>query len=180
MLKVLCTSAPILAFADFTKPFKLHTNASSTGLGAVLYQEQHGKDRVIAYASMALSKSKSHYPVHKLEFLALKWAVTESFQEYLYGNTFALYSVCNSPLTYILTTTKLDATGHRWIAKLTKFNFTVYYHLEKSNVEADVLSRFPWDQNIRADTVEVIFKAAVEGPSVLIKFMPVMRKPSVP
>ena len=45
------------------------------------------------------------------------WAVTESFQEYLYGNTFASYSD-NSPLTYVLTTTKLDATGHRWTSWL--------------------------------------------------------------
>ena len=121
-LKVLWTSAPILAFADFTKPFKLHINASTIKLHAVLYQEQDGKDRVIEYASRALSKSKSHYPVHKLEFLALKWAVTESFQEYLFGNTFVTYSG-NNPLTYVLTTDKLDATGHRWIAKLAKFNF---------------------------------------------------------
>ena len=39
ILKVLCTSTPILAFADFDKTFKLHTNASAIGLGAVLYQE---------------------------------------------------------------------------------------------------------------------------------------------
>ena len=144
--KVLCTSAPILAFADLTKPVKLHTNASAIGLGAVLYQEQDGKDRVIGYASRDLSNSKSHYPAHKLEFLALKWAVTESFQEYLYGNTY-LYSNNNS-LTYVFTNAKWDATGHRWIAKLAKFNFTIYYCLGKSNVEADVLSRIPWDQNI--------------------------------
>ena len=76
MLKVLCTSTLILAFADFTKPFKLHTNANTIRLGVVLYQEQDGKDRVITYASRALSKSESCYPTHKLEFLALKWAVT--------------------------------------------------------------------------------------------------------
>ena len=52
-LKSLGTSTQILAFADFTKPFKLHTNASTIGLGAVLYQEQDGKDRVIAFASKA-------------------------------------------------------------------------------------------------------------------------------
>ena len=77
VLKALCTSAPILAFADFTKPFKLHMDASTTGLGAILYQEQDGTNQVIGYASQALSKSESHYPAHKLEFLALKWAVTK-------------------------------------------------------------------------------------------------------
>ena len=56
-LKVLCTSAPILAFADFTKPFKLHSNAIAIRLGTILYQEQDGKNRVIVYASRALSKS---------------------------------------------------------------------------------------------------------------------------
>ena len=111
MLKGVCTSAPILAFADFIKPFKLHTNASAIRLGAVLYQEWDGKDRVICYASRALSRSESHYPTHKLEFLALKWAVAESFLEYLYGNTFTSYSE-NNPLTYVLTTAKLDAMGH--------------------------------------------------------------------
>ena len=66
--KVLCTSAPIVAFADFSNPFKLHTNASAIGFGAILYQEHDGKDGVISYASRALSKSESHYPAHKLEF----------------------------------------------------------------------------------------------------------------
>ena len=169
MLKVLCTSAPILAFADFTKPFKLHTDVSTIGLGAILYQEQDGKDRVIVYASRALSKSEFCYPRHKqLEFLALKWAATESFQEYLYGNTFTVYSD-NNPLTYVLTTAKIDATGHRWIAKLAKFNFMVYYHLGKSNIEADALSRISWDENIRAEVTEAIFKAAVEDQNVLIE-----------
>ena len=80
------------------------------------------------------------------------------FQGYLYGNTFALYSN-NNPLTYVQTTTKLDATGHRWIAKLAKFNFMIYYHSGKSNIEVDALSRIPWDQNIRAEAVKAIFKA---------------------
>ena len=55
MLKILCTSTPMLAFADFTKPFKLHSDASTIGLGAILCQEQDGKERVIAYATSSLS-----------------------------------------------------------------------------------------------------------------------------
>ena len=49
---------PILAYANYYKPFKLHTDACSLRLGAVLYQsDKSGLDRVIAYASRTLSKS---------------------------------------------------------------------------------------------------------------------------
>lgn len=68
-------SAPVLAFADPKLPYVLHTDACDVGLGAALYQEQGGKLRVIAYASRGLSKSEKNYPTHKLEYLALKWAI---------------------------------------------------------------------------------------------------------
>ena len=56
-LKQLCSSTPILAYADYPKPFKLHTDAYNLGLGAVLYQTgKDGLDRVIAYASRTFSK----------------------------------------------------------------------------------------------------------------------------
>ena len=80
---------PILVYADFIQPFKLHTNACGSGLGAILYQTcKDGMDAVIAYASWSLMKAEYHYPTHKLEFRALKWAVVEKFHEYLYGSTF--------------------------------------------------------------------------------------------
>ena len=68
------------------KHFVLHTDASTTGLGAVLYQKQEdGKERVIAYASHTLNKSEWNYNAYKLEFLALKWAFTDRFHEYCQG-----------------------------------------------------------------------------------------------
>ena len=84
-LKAMCVSTPILAYPDYQLPFTLHTDSSTDGLGAVLYQKQDGKLRVIAYASRSVSKAESNYPAHKLEFLALKWAVCEKFHEYLEG-----------------------------------------------------------------------------------------------
>ena len=95
-------------------------------------------------------------------------AYHRKFQGVFYGNTFTSYSD-NNPLTYILTHAKLDATRQRWIAKLTGFSFTIYYHSSKSNVDADALSWIPWDQNIKAEAVEAIFKAAVEGPYALME-----------
>ena len=111
-LKCLCTTASILACANFTKPFKLYTNASRSSLGAVLYQtHDDGTDAVITYTSRSLTKTETHYPTHKLEFLTLKWAMVEKFHKYLYGLTFDIYTN-NNPLMYVLMTAKLDATSH--------------------------------------------------------------------
>ena len=133
-----------MAYADYKRPFVLHTDASTTGLGAVLYQKQDGKERMIAYASWTLNHAEWDYDAHKLEFLALKWAVTDCFHEYLYGATFDVYTD-NNHLTYILGTAKLDATGHRWVASLGPYNFSLHYKPGKLNLNADTLSRIDWD-----------------------------------
>ena len=143
-LKEICSETPILAYADYSKDFRLNTDASELGLGAVLYQVQDdGLERVIGFASRSLTKPERNYDAHRLEFLALKWAVTEKFHEYLYGGKFEVYTD-NNPLTYILTSAKLDATGHRWVAALACYDFKLFYRVGKSNADADALSRIPW------------------------------------
>lgn len=123
-------------------PYVLHTDASTTGLGAAFYQEQNSQTRVIAYASRGLSKSESRYLAHKLEFLALKWAVTEKFADYLHGNQFAVMTDSN-PLTYLLATAKMDAMSYRWLAAVSTFSFKLQYRAGKLNSDADGLSRRP-------------------------------------
>ena len=68
MLKQACCSTPVLGFADYAKPFTLHTDANIEGISAVLHQEDNGVKHVITYASQGLSKSERNYPIHKLEF----------------------------------------------------------------------------------------------------------------
>ena len=136
------TTAPILGFANPKLPYILHTDASTSGLGAAIYQEQQGQKRTIAYASRGLSRCESRYPAHKLEFLALKWAVTEKFHDYLYGRSFLAFTDSN-PLTYILTSAKLDATSYRWLADLSTFEFQLKCRAGKQNQDADGLSRRP-------------------------------------
>ena len=68
----LCSNTPVLAFADYRTPFKIHTAGIGLDLGAVLHQTQgDGYDRVICY-TRSLSKSERRYPKQKLEFIALK------------------------------------------------------------------------------------------------------------
>ena len=153
-LKELCVSTPIPAYPDYQLSFILHTDSSSEGLGAVLYQKQEGKLRVIAYASRSVRKSESNYPAHKLEILALKCAVCEKFHKYLYGSKPFEVSTDNNPLTYVLTSAKLDACGQRWVAKLANYNFIIKYSCGQSNVEADALSRISWP-NVLFDNEEV-------------------------
>ena len=119
-LKRALTSAPILAYPDYSKPFILETDASLKGLGAVL--SQHSDDntvRVIAYASRSLrpgEKSMKDYSSAKIELLALKWSVCEKFKDYLLGSKFTVYTD-NNPLVYVKSS-KLGAAQIRWLSKL--------------------------------------------------------------
>uniref|UniRef100_A0A8C6Q036 Gypsy retrotransposon integrase-like protein 1 n=2 Tax=Nothobranchius furzeri TaxID=105023 RepID=A0A8C6Q036_NOTFU len=134
---------PILGYPDFEQPFILHCDASQEGLGAVLYQRQQDTLAVIAYGSRTLTAPEKNYHLHsgKLEFLALKWAICERFRDYLYyAPPFTVYTD-NNPLTYVLSTAKLNATTHRWVAELADFQFSIKYRPGKVNGDADGLSR---------------------------------------
>ena len=157
-LKDKLTNPPILAYADYSLPFSVHTDACGQGLGAVLYQKQDGVEKVIAYASRGLRQGEKKYPAHKLEFLALKWAVTDKFHDYLMGTTFEVLTDSN-PLTYVLSTAKLDATGHRWVAALANYEFTIKYRPGKQNAAADGLSR----KALLPDTIKAICLSVMAG-----------------
>ena len=124
------------------------------------YQVRDGQKRIIAYASRILSKSERNYPVHKLKFLALKWAITDKFHEYLYG---AEFQGCtdNTPLTYVLMTAKLVATGHRWFAALSNYTFSIIYKSGKGHHDADALSHMKWPEAIEISSQAV--HAVCEG-----------------
>ena len=78
-----------------------------------------------------------------MEFLALKWAITDRFHEYLYGATFDVFTD-NNPLTYILTTAKLDAMGQRWVASLGPYDFDPEDHIERLEGVFEKLAQGSW------------------------------------
>ena len=134
-------SSPVLAFADYTKDFLLETDASKEGLGVVLSQKQaDGHYHLVTYSNLALKTHEKNYHSTKLEFLALKWAITEHFKEYLLYQPFIVRTDHN-PLMYIMTTPNLAATGHHWAGALAKFNFQLEYQKGQDNTVADVLSQ---------------------------------------
>ena len=91
-LKELLTSSPVLKFPDFGRPFILETDASGSGLGAVLAQEQpDGTVHPIAYASRSLQKHEKRYGITELEGLGVVWAVRH-FRPYLYGQKCTVFT----------------------------------------------------------------------------------------
>ena len=160
-LKMCCMMAPVLAFADFEKEFQLETDASSEGLGAVLSQKQpDGKWHPVAFGSRELKGGEAKYHSSKLEFLALKWAITEQFREYLQYRPFTMLTD-NNPLTYVLTMPNLDALGHRWVTALAGYNMTIRYLKGSDNKVADALSRI--EARLDPDTITELLNHAKAG-----------------
>ena len=166
-------SPPILAYPDFEEPFVVHCDASQTGLGAVLYQKQHGSLRVISYASRSLTPAEKNYHLHsgKLEFLALKWAVCDKYREYLYySKPFTVFSD-NNPLSYVLTSAKLNATGMRWVTALSQFQFVVKYRPGKSSDDCDFMSRLHSSELLEKTSVSAILKGVIVNDPVSVNVL---------
>ena len=170
ILREKCVNVPVLAFPNFKKPFLLEMDASGKGLGAVLSQKQDdGRYHPVAYASQTMNETEQCYHSNKQEFLALKWAVTEQFHEYLTPyrknrNEF-IVRTDNNPLTYIFYSAHLDATGHRWVASLADYNFSLEYQKGKDNTVADFLSQME-NRLPEKEVEEALEKVKIPAPGV--------------
>ena len=90
-LKTLLTTSPITAFPDFSQAFRLYTDTSTAGLGAILAQVRDGKERIICCASLSLNQAEKAYPATKLECSAIVWAVAK-FRPYLMAMPFEVFT----------------------------------------------------------------------------------------
>jgi ribonuclease HI len=129
------TTTPVLAQPDVSKPFDIYCDASGTGLGCVLMQD----NRVIAYASRALRVHKQNYPTHDLELAAIIHAL-KIWRHHLMGTKCHIYTDHKS-LKYIFTQADLNMRQRRWLELIKDYNLEVHYHPGKANVVADALSR---------------------------------------
>jgi hypothetical protein len=129
------TTAPVLAQPNNTKPFEVYCDASGTGLGCVLMQD----NRVIAYASRALRPHEQNYPTHGLELAVVVHAL-KIWRHYLMGAHCNIYTNHKS-LKYIFTQADLNMRQRRWLELIKDYDLEVHYHPGKANVVADALSR---------------------------------------
>ena len=142
-LKARLTTSPITAFPDFSQEFRLYTDASTAGLGAILAQVREGKERIICCASRALNKAEKSYPATKLECLAIVWAVAK-FRPYLMAMPFEVFTD-HYALQWLKTMRTGSALLHRWSAALEEYDFTVRHRPGKIQTHVDGLSRLPVD-----------------------------------
>ncbi len=122
----------VLAYPDFTKPFKIYTDASMKQLGAVITQG----NRPIAFFSRKLSEVQSKYSVTKIKLLAI--VETLEFWGMLWGQRIKV----NTDHKY-LTHDALGVTSdrvYRWCFLLEEFSSEIVYMKGIHNSVADAIS----------------------------------------
>ena len=126
---------------DFSQAFRLYTDASTAGLGAILAQVRDGKERIICCASRSLNQAEKAYPATKLECLAIVWAVAK-FRPYLMAMPFEVFTD-HYALQWLKTMRTGSALLHRWSAALEEYDFTVKHRPGKAQTHVDGLSQLP-------------------------------------
>lgn len=142
-LKSKLTSAPVLIYPDFTKPFILTCDSSNYAIGSVLSQGPIGKERPIAYASRTLNKSECNYSTTEKELLAIIFGC-KTFRPYLYGRKFQIVTD-HRPLKWLFNHKDPSSKLQRWRLKLEEYEYEIVYRKGKLNSAADALSRYPPD-----------------------------------
>ena len=141
LLREKLITAPVLAFPDFHKPFFLYTDASGTGVGALLSQQYDRKLKPVAYASKSLTTAERNYPMIELEALALVYGL-QYFRSYIYGRPFTI-ATDHRPLKWLVEHQHTCSRLTRWALLLQEYDISIVYTPGKENKVADALSRLP-------------------------------------
>lgn len=134
-LKQAMSSAPVLALPDFNEPFVLETDASGSGMGAVLTQKGHP----LAFFSKQFGPRMLHSSTYVRELHAIVSAVRK-WRQYLLGHSFTILTDHKS-LRELMSQVVQTPEQHYYLSKLLGFDYTIQYKTGSSNAVADALSR---------------------------------------
>jgi hypothetical protein len=138
-LKSAIINAPILKLPDFSSPFTIATDASSTGIAAVLFQETKAGRNFISFEARSLSPSEKNYSATKRELLAIVFAL-KKYHCYIYQNHFKLLTD-HQALIYLFTQKHTNSMILTWFDTLLLYNFDIIHVAGKDNLVPDSLSR---------------------------------------
>ncbi|KAK3513472.1 hypothetical protein QTP70_015467, partial [Hemibagrus guttatus] len=142
-LKRAFTTAPLLIHPDPNKPFVVEVDVSTTGVGAVLSQQQGNPSRLhpCAFFSHKLNPAERNYNIGNRELLAIKLAL-EEWRHWLEGARHPfLVLTDHKNLEYLRATKRLNPRQARWALFFTRFEFSISFRPGSKNTKADALSR---------------------------------------
>ena len=164
-LKALLLQEPVVPYPDFTVSYRLYNDASNIGLGAILAQQQEGKERIICCASRTLNKAEQNYSATKKNCLAVVWGI-RNFRNYLIANHFKVHTNHYS-LQWLHAMKNESDLRHRWAAQLEDYDFEVLHRPGKNHGHVDALSRLPTDNIHLLGHVKVTLATEEETREVL-------------
>ena len=166
LIDIMCSEL-VLALPNFDLDFKVTSDASDLGYGAVLEQEMTQADRSIGYFSKCYTKAQKNYSTSEKELLGIVMAV-EHWSSYLYGKKFIIYSD-HKPLAWLLNKKSPHPRVERWIIRLAIYEFEIRYKPGRENIVADMLSRLfdenDVNENPEDDYFDVLVAAVEYEPS---------------
>ncbi|KAL3683144.1 hypothetical protein R1sor_001166 [Riccia sorocarpa] len=155
LLKLKLVEAPVMRSPDWSIPFHVLVDTSTTATGSVLSElDENNKDHPIYYASRQLSKAERNYAATELECLGMIFSV-QKFRHYLLGTQF-VFHVDHQALRYIVNRPSRSGKLARWMLLLQEYTFTVEYKPGTLHINADYLSRLPGDPSLTAIDTEPI------------------------
>ena len=147
-LKAMVAKEITLTYPDYNDEaaeLELFVDASNTGAGACLMQEQKGHYKPIGYASMTFSPTQMKYSTIDRELTAIRWGV-KTFQPFVFGVKFVILTD-HRPLTFMNNMAPHNARVQRIMEELSEYDFDIKYQPGKLNEAADCLSRLPVENN---------------------------------
>ena len=163
-LKGEIAARPISAYPDFSKPFRLYTDASNLGLGAILAQKQKRKEKIICCGSRTLNNAETNYSTTKKECLAIVWVV-QVFWPFLVAMYFEILTD-HYALQWLRSMKSTSAILHRWATALEDYQFTILHRPGKLQGHVDALSRLPTENLVF--TLEGKIKVSEEKAEAVI------------